>query len=290
MKDCCCDKLTNKEAIQNIYRTADNLRAKYEVMQRYAIQQETFEKWVLHQLALIGCERVLDTGCGEGRFLLPIARPIRSKGGWVVGCDLSRGVMAPIQDASAREDLPVRLSVAQAEALPFPPRLFDLVMANHMLYHVPDIPKALREAYRVLKPRGRFLATTNSRKGMPELYALHLQTMAELGISHRAEKKDPFSLENGAPQLSEVFGNVQLLTYEAGFRVTKPEPVLSYYMATQLYQVPYNDPDTPASTRAAIASTFRRLTAEAISKAGGTLAISKPVAAFICQKDGQNCG
>lgn len=41
-------------------------------------------------------------------------------------------------------------------------------MARHMLYHVPDIPQAIAEAARVLRPGGRFLTTTNSAYAMPE--------------------------------------------------------------------------------------------------------------------------
>ncbi len=124
--------LTDKDATRSVYRTGEHLKAKYEVMRRYGVQQETFGQWVIQHLCLTGSETVLDIGCGEGRFLLPMARLLQD-GGAIVGCDLSEGVMESMQAVIAVEHLPVHLMVADAEALPFQDEHFDLVMANHML-------------------------------------------------------------------------------------------------------------------------------------------------------------
>src|SRR5579885_1085497 len=148
--------LTDRNAIRSVYRADKHLKAKSEVMQRFGVGQEPFEYWVIRHLGLTGSETVLDIGCGEGRFLLPIARLLKG-GGEIVGCDLSNGVIAGLPDVINAEHLSVQLVVADAEALPFQDEQFDLVMANHMLYHV-DIPKALAEAERVLRPGGMFLA------------------------------------------------------------------------------------------------------------------------------------
>ena len=43
---------------------------------------------------------------------------------------------------------------ADAEALPFSDASFDMVYSNGVLHHVPDIAKAIREVFRVLKPGG----------------------------------------------------------------------------------------------------------------------------------------
>lgn len=43
---------------------------------------------------------------------------------------------------------------------------FDIIIANHMLYHIPDLQKALHEVKRVLKAVGKFYSTTNGNGGM----------------------------------------------------------------------------------------------------------------------------
>ncbi len=113
---------TDQEHIREVYRTGANLDAKYEVMRRYGINEEPFEDWVLRRLALTLREKALDIGCGQGRFLLPVARFAKGKTGRVVGCDISEGVMSAVRGAATGEDLPVDLTVADAQALPFPRR------------------------------------------------------------------------------------------------------------------------------------------------------------------------
>ncbi len=54
----------------------------------------------------------------------------------------------------------VQFKEIDAQSIPFEDETFDAVIANHMLYHVPDRPKAIAEIKRVLKPGGRLIATT----------------------------------------------------------------------------------------------------------------------------------
>ena len=51
--------------------------------------------------------------------------------------------------------------VFDAQELPFPDDAFDVVVANHMLYHVPEPARAAAEIGRVLRPDGLLLAATN---------------------------------------------------------------------------------------------------------------------------------
>ena len=112
-----------------------------------------------------------------------------------------------------------------AQALPFPDDGFDAVIANHMLYHVPDRPRALAEIRRVLRPGGYFYAATNGARHMQELHALATgKSPAE------AEPLDrlAFSLENGAAQFAPHFANVALHRYDDALVVTEAEPLLDY--------------------------------------------------------------
>jgi SAM-dependent methyltransferase len=116
---------------------------------------------------------------------------------------------------------------ANAENLPFSDKGYDILIANHMLYHVPDIPRALGEFRRVLASDGRLFAATNGRN--------HMQEITEL--VQRFDPENPydasafcsrFGLENGAEQLSPLFGDVKLHLYENNLLVTEPEPVVAY--------------------------------------------------------------
>lgn len=274
----------DKSVIESVYGTERNLKAKYEVMEKYRLQQESFEEWVISRLLLSGTEYVLDLGTGNGRFSLPVSRILKGKTGFLIGCDLAEGVMLPSCVQAQTESLPMLHLAADAENLPFLSEQFDLAMANHMLYHLPNLHRGLAELSRVIKNTGKLLATTNSEKGMPELFLLHLRTMELLGIPFGV-KEDPitFSLENGEQILREHFEQVELWTYEAGFKVADPMPVFQYYAATQLYQGPMNDDNLPREVRDAIAPCFMLLTEEMIRSNGGELVLSKPVGAFLCK-------
>lgn len=275
--------MTNRDEVKQTYQTSKNLDAKYEVERVYGLQKQTFEEWVVQLLGCSGHESVLDIGCGQGRILLPLGSLARGQGGHLLGCDLSEGVMAPAKQVIDEEKLPISLLVADAEKLPFLSASFDLVMANHMLYHV-DIPIALREIRRVLKIGGRFLATTNSQDSMAKLGELHLQTMRDLQIPYPSERAiSTFSLENGVAQLQQVFEQVESFSFDSGFAVTDPQPVLTYYMATQLYQGPLRDQTLPLWKREKIAETFLHFTQKAIEQENGRLIISKLGGAFICR-------
>ena len=90
--------------------------------------------------------RILDVGCGTGRWLEILARPDRL----AIGLDPSRGMLA-----QARARLPrVPLIQAQGEALPVADAAFDLVTLVHVLHHLTDPARFLVEAARCLRPNG----------------------------------------------------------------------------------------------------------------------------------------
>src|SRR5205823_9076585 len=66
----------------------------------------------------------------------------------------------------------VEAIVGDVQDLPFRDGIFDCALAAWMLYHVPDLNRALRELRRVLQPEGRLVAVTNSERTMPELWSL----------------------------------------------------------------------------------------------------------------------
>lgn len=103
-------------------------------------------------------EAVLDIGCGAGVDTLVAARLVGPKGR-VVGLDVTPEMVGKAQANFAL--LPpqgnVSFQVGEAESLPFPEGEFDAVISNGVFNLTLDKEKALKEAYRVLKPGGRLL-------------------------------------------------------------------------------------------------------------------------------------
>lgn len=104
---------------------------------------------VLSLARLAAQSRVLEVGCGSGELL----RSLAGHSSLVVGVDLSPAGLGIARRKAA-------VARASAEALPFAPGSFDIVVAQHLIEHLPEPGLALREWRQVLRPRGRLVLIT----------------------------------------------------------------------------------------------------------------------------------
>ena len=221
--------------LQQQYGTTSNLDARVALHQRYSTHTQPWHEWVFDQFDLPPQALILELGCGPGHLWRSNLE--RLPEGWrIVLSDLSRGMVR-----AARRNLRIvdhtgerwfSFTVHGAGLLPYPDHSFDAVVANHMLYHVPDKWRALSEIYRVLVPSGRFYAATNGKDHMRELRTLsrRVQPEAERQIGSVGAS---FCLENGSFWLWPWFTRLTCLRQENGLRVPEMEPVLAYLASTQ---------------------------------------------------------
>ena len=115
---------------------------------------------------------VIDVAGGTG----DIARKILSAGGAgtrVTICDINASMIAEGRKRTGTKAGRLRHAVANAEALAFPDRSFDAYTIAFGIRNVTHIERALAEAYRVLKPGGRFLCLEFSKVQIPGLDTLY---------------------------------------------------------------------------------------------------------------------
>jgi SAM-dependent methyltransferase len=168
-----------------------------------------------------GPRRVLEVGCGWGELAEWIGR---ETGAEVVAVDLS-----PRMVELARER-GVDASVADVQSLPFPDQSFDVVVAAWMLYHVPDLDRAIMEVARVLGPGGTFVAATNSR--------LHLLELRELVGSGPSALK--FAREDGEEHLRAAFTDVRRIDVD-GVHVLADRSEVEEYVRASISMSPFVD-------------------------------------------------
>ncbi len=211
---------------QEAYRQPDKLAARQALHQHYNQNPEPWFSWVFDRLDLQPGLRILDVGCGPAdlwRHNLDRLPPDLS----VTLADLSQGMAAraaaTLPAASGRTHF--SFLSADIQRLPFEDARFDLVIANHMLYHVPDLPAGLQEIRRILAPGGRLCATANGRGHMIELSLLAGQPLGQTVMEAMVER---FGLEVAPSVLSPCFTAVQIEPYPDGMWVTEAEPLVAY--------------------------------------------------------------
>lgn len=114
---------------------------------------------LLAAIASGGSRRVLDIGCGVGALARVVRRSV-GRAGLVVGVDLTPGMLAEAR-GSVRG---VRFLASDATRLPFRADCFDAAVCTFVLHHFPEQRRAVEEARRVLRPRGRFGMATWGRE------------------------------------------------------------------------------------------------------------------------------
>lgn len=211
------------------YHDASNLNARQYLHDRFSTNKYGWHQWVFDQFRLSPDSRILELGCGPGTLWLHnLHRPPE---GWdVTLSDFSPGMLKKAQQNLNNNGHSFRFQVIDAQAIPFERESFDAVIANHMLYHVPDRSKALSEIRRVLKPGGRFYASTIGRAHLRELYALMERFDPDL-VPWREKPPESFLLENGLEQLGRWFSKVTCHRYKDGLVITDAEPLVAYILS-----------------------------------------------------------
>ncbi|MBE2267743.1 MAG: class I SAM-dependent methyltransferase [Anaerolinea sp.] len=226
---------SDSDALDQQYATDVFLKVRQEIHEHYSFPKVDFPAWVSARINWRGDEKVLDVGSGSGSYydtLTAISPRIT-----YYGLDRSEGMLTTHNATS-------RLIVGDAQHLPYANGMFDVVMANHMLFHVPDIDLALREIKRVLKPGGVIVTATNSVQTMREFLALFnrgLLLLSTPGNIHRRPIQPDavrFSLESGTRQLARHFFAVVRHDLPGELVFPTVEPVMAYFESLRSIREP----------------------------------------------------
>lgn len=252
------------------YKTPNKLDVRRQTHALYTEPKRNFYATVLNQIEWTGNEVVIDVGCGSGGY----TADVQERSARYIAGDLSFGMAAsvPTQD---------RL-VLDVQALPFAPQQADVVLANHMLYHVPDKTAALQAIAQVLKPDGRLIATTNSRHSMQEMYQLLDQAARILNLeTHFTDLRTAlaFNTENGEEILGRVFSRVKHIRLDGAFVFPKPAPLLAYINSMSEW---YKDAITNGVTWSQMDTTIANLL-ETHFQNHDTFRINKVSSVFVAQ-------
>lgn len=210
------------------YRDSRNLQARAALHTQYGTGSLDWFAWVFDHLLTVRGTDILEVGTGPA--LLWSHNEARLPSAWrVTLTDQSAGMVAEARAALAH--LPnLRFERADVQELPFEMDRFDVVIANHMLYHVPDLKRGLGEIRRVLREGGALLAATNGSDHMAELERIARIAFPEAlaRLADRSAEMSSFTLENAGQRLGEVFEHVERFDASSPLEVPDAEPLVAY--------------------------------------------------------------
>jgi len=138
-----------------MYIKNDTLSTRIGLHDQYSVNKYGWGNWVFDQYAFHDGMKILELACGTAAIWRGRGDRL-PKNSKIVLSDLS-----PLMVQKARELLSDNFTFSfeqiDIQNIPYGSDSFDTVIANHMLYHVPDKDKALSEVYRVLKSDGFFM-------------------------------------------------------------------------------------------------------------------------------------
>lgn len=204
------------------YGTTAKLDARAYLHRAYATTPVPFSTFEARLINWPDDATVLECGCGSGLFWHNDELPRTMA---LTLTDLSAGMVdAGTAVATAKGFERVTGQVCDVQQLPFLDESFDVVVANHMLYHVPDPDRAVAELARVLRPDGVLLAGTNGYGHMREINEL----IAEVFEDHGEALYEVFGIDTGEARLRDAFGSISWHAFANDLVVDDPARVVDY--------------------------------------------------------------
>lgn len=210
------------------YKNPINLKTRKDLHTLFGTNSYDWYKWVFDHFKFPRNARILEIGCGLGTLWLNNQNRIRR--GWSITLsDFSKEMLKSTQDALETVDHAFSFEVIDADSIPYDDETFDVVIANGLLYLVPEPQRTIAEITRVLKPNGTLIASTSGSNYMIELEELLKKT--DLPVHHNYTHYS-FSLDNGTELLSPYFTKVNLYKRDDGLLVTEAEPLATRILST----------------------------------------------------------
>lgn len=215
------DAINNSSFVQKQYATTGNLRTRISIHSKYSTNPQGFGNWIFSQYHIAPGSRVLELGCGTGEMW-------RGRDDLIASLkELVLSDFSPAMVAESEKNVGHHANLAyrciDIQQIPYAAESFDMVIANMMLYHVPDFDRALTEVRRVLKPDGVFYCATYGENGI--IFYLS-QLLAPYGLEDSLNKN--FTLQNGKEILKRHFSHVERRDYPDSLAVTNLDDMVDY--------------------------------------------------------------
>ena len=216
--------VSDASAVKKQYASSEKLDTRISIHEKYSVNRQGFGSWIASHYRFAPGFAVLELGCGTGSLWQGQEDLIRTCSRLVL-TDLSEGMLQKAKEKLDRFEN-IEFRTVDIQDIPFAAHSFDAVIANMMLYHVPDLRRGLDEVRRVLKPGGAFYCATYGEHGILEYLS------GLFGVPEAAgQANHSFTLQNGAVQLQRYFADVRRDDYPDALAVTDAGDLADYILS-----------------------------------------------------------
>ncbi len=209
------------------YENASNLKARIRIHELFSTNKHGWMKWFFNQLNIPSKSSILELGCGNGELWQKNLDKIPE--GWdITLTDFSPGMLQDAKNNLGTDSKRFKFKIADIQNIPYEDSSFDVIIANHVLYHVGDVNKSLSEIYRVLKPKGYFYASTVGKNHMKEMREIVKKYNFQNITTDSFNITESFQLENGLEKVSKWFKDVKMKRYSDNLKLTAASPLIDY--------------------------------------------------------------
>lgn len=202
------------------YQNQNNLKTRSNIHKMYSTNKQGFMNWIFERYKLENNANVLELGCGDGDIWKHHINNYDLKYELTLS-DISPGMLKNCQENLFKINN-VKYRVIDIQDIPYEDNTFDIIIANMMLYHVPNLNLGLKEVSRVLKPNGTFYCATFGKKTIGS----YINNLSSMQILNESTYK--FTLQNGSIILSNFFDSIEKDVYLDALHITKPSDLIDY--------------------------------------------------------------
>ncbi|MCU1267201.1 MAG: methyltransferase type 11 [Acidobacteria bacterium] len=224
------NEIINSYTIKQSLGTRKSFHDKYNA--DFSLTQEVIKEIQYYYGDKVDQLNILDLGCGTGAFLYELSQ--RRHQGSLVGIDLVPVEMKP--PTKTQIDFIVGDIKNLTQLLyqhSYGGRSFNVILAMHVLYHVPNVSALLETITQWLSADGVFITTANSNHNLLRLGKLFGDALFKIGYNFSLNRRyTPFSADNATQTMREYFRFVRHTITETDITITNMDDVVDYLEST----------------------------------------------------------
>jgi ubiquinone/menaquinone biosynthesis C-methylase UbiE len=221
--------ISHNDGVREQYADDRSLNVRINLHKLYSTNKQGWTSWLYHQMTFPKNSQVLELGCGNGQLWFDNEKKIPADVTFIIS-DFSEGMLTTARERMVNIAGSFEFLVLDAQKIPLEDESIDICIANHMLYHVPDINVALSEIKRILKKEGTFYSTTVGKRHLAEIRELLISLDEK--IYWNSASQGIYTLQSGPQILGKYFADIEIRIYEDSLEITDDEDLIQYILSS----------------------------------------------------------